>query len=217
MPAGRPRSPPRGSPYGLVVGLDIDAADRRRPRRLVATARNPVGAAAAFLLAADDCHSRRRRGVGLIGVPLRSAVGGRHVGVGADHEAGPAVAAAAHGHLLDVASACMSTTTASATCLAALVQLAVDSGEGIVERVHVDPAQQVDDHDALAPSWVSNRFERARRVGQDRIVQRPDQARFADDGSSPLLILEGAERQAPALARNSHGVLGDPAGGGVSS
>ncbi len=94
-------------------------------------------------------------------------VGGGHVGVGADHQAGAAVAEVAHGHLLRGGLGVhVDDHRVGDLAQRAGVQLAIDRGEGIVERVHVHPAQQVDHQHPLAALGLEQLGAAARRVGQ---------------------------------------------------
>src|SRR5690606_25812767 len=94
------------SQAGAIVGLDVDAADGGGAVGGGVAAAGEAGGEAPqglFLVVADDgVVVAAAPGVGLVGGAARQdlAVGGRDVGVGADHEAGAAVAEMAHGHLL---------------------------------------------------------------------------------------------------------------------
>ena len=68
-------------------------------------------------------------------------------------------------------------------------QLALERGEGIVERVHEDPAHGVDDQDARAVPRHEEAGAAARRAGG--IVERPEQARLALDEDERLALVEG--------------------------
>ena len=94
-----------------------------------------------------------------------------------------------------VASAWTSTMTASATCAQrAGVELPVDGGEGIVERVHEEPAHDVDDENACAVARLDQVGAAARRAG--RVIHRPEQPRLALDEDERLALVPGmvAER-----------------------
>ena len=78
-------------------------------------------------------------------------IGGRHMGVGAHHQAGPAVEMMAHGLLLaGRLRVHVDDDRIRHLPERAGIELPVDRGEGIVERVHVEAAHDVDDEDALA-------------------------------------------------------------------
>ena len=177
-----------------------------------------------FLLVADHAVVvGAGAGVGLVGGAAGQdlAVGGRHVGVGADHQAGAAVAEMAHGHLLGGGLGVhVDDDGVGHRAQRAGLQLAVDRGEGIVQRVHVHAAQQVDHQDPLAALGLEQLRAAARRVGEGRIVQRPDQPRLAHDVGQRLLLVPGvvAQRQAvgAGVEQLAGGGLGDAeAGGGV--
>ena len=122
-------------------------------------------------------------------------VGGRHMGMGADHEAGAAVAEEADALFL-------------AGCLAVEIdhdrirrraqgtglEFAVKRREGIVERRHEDAADGVDDQRALAAFGVDQRRAAARRA--DRKIRRPNEPRRALDEHQRLALIPGmiAER-----------------------
>ena len=86
------------------------------------------------------------------GAPRQDAmVGGRRVGMGADHEAGAAVDEKAHRLLLAGRLAMhVEDDGVGAGFERAGGELALDRGERIVERVHEDAAHGVDDQRALA-------------------------------------------------------------------
>ena len=130
------------------------------------------------------------------GAPGQDAVvGGRHMGVGADDEAGAAVAEMAHGLLLAGRLAMhVDDDGVGAVAQRTGGELAVDRGEGIVERVHEDAAHGVDHQRALAVLGVDQRGAAAGRAGG--IVGRADQARRALDEDQRLALVPGvvAER-----------------------
>ena len=97
-------------------------------------------------------------------------------------------------------------------------QLAIDRGEGIVERVHEDAAHGIDDEDARAVPGLEQRRAAARRAGG--IVERPNEARRALDEHQRLLLVPGmiAERDRVGAGVDQFAVdrLGDAeAAGGV--
>ena len=84
----------------------------------------------------------------------------------------------------------------------------------------MDAAEQVDDQDASAARHVEQIGAAARRVSQDRIVERPDQTLFSDDVGQRLLLIPGMVAQGDAVGARgedfARGVLGNAeAGGGV--
>ena len=92
-------------------------------------------------------------------------VGGRHMGVGADHEAGAAVAEKSDG-LLFAGRLAVEIDHDGVGRLAQRtgVEFAADGGERIVERRHEDAADGVDDQRALAVLGVDQRGAAARRA-----------------------------------------------------
>jgi hypothetical protein len=138
-----------------------------------------------------------------------------------DHQAGAPVAEVAHGRLLagglrvDIDD----DGVAHGPERAAL-QLGVDGGEGVVQRVHVHAAERVDHQHALALGRVEEPGAAAGRVRQARVVDGADHPRLAPDVAERLLLVPGvvAERQAvgAGVEQLARGVLGDPeARGGV--
>ena len=98
-------------------------------------------------------------------VPPRqdAVVGGRRMGVGADHEAGAAVAEMAHRLLLAGRLAVhVDDDGVGAALERAGGELALDRGERIVERVHEDAAHGVDDQHARAVLGLDQRRAAAR-------------------------------------------------------
>ena len=107
-----------------------------------------------FLLVADDAVIvGAGPGIGLIGRTTIEdlAVGGGHMGVGADDQAGPPITKMTHGHLFGGGFG-MHIDNGRITDLTqgAGIQLAVNRGEGVIEGVHMDPAQEVDDQNPVA-------------------------------------------------------------------
>ena len=124
-----------------------------------------------------------------------AVIGGRHMGVRADHEAGAAVAEMAH-RLLLAGRLAMHVDHDGVGGLAERAggEFALDRRERIVERVHEDAAHGVDHQHALAVLGVDQRRAAARRAGG--IVERADQARRALDEHQRLALIPGmiAER-----------------------
>ena len=89
-------------------------------------------------------------------------VGGRHMGVGADDEAGAAVDEMAE-RLLLAGRLGMDVDDDGIGGLAerAGVELALERREGIVERVHEDAAHHLDDEEARAACGLDQRRRRA--------------------------------------------------------
>ena len=117
------------------------------------------------------------------------------MGVGADHEAGAAVAEKAHALLLAGRLAVeIDHDGVGRLAQRTGVEFAVDRVEGIVERLHEDAAHGVDDQRALAVLGVDQGRAAARRMA--RKIQRTDQARRALDEDQRLLLIPGvvAER-----------------------
>ena len=73
-------------------------------------------------------------------------------------------------------------------------ELALDDGERIVERVHEDAAEDIDDQEPRALRALDHRGAPSRRAGG--VIGRPDQARLALDEHERLALVEGviAER-----------------------
>src|SRR5262245_20522088 len=69
------------------------------------------------------------------------------------------------------------------------LELAINSGKGIVARVHEHAAHRVDDERALAVLGVDQRGAAARIVARE--IQRPDQTRRALDEDQRLLLIPG--------------------------
>ncbi len=100
------------------------------------------------------------------------------------------------------------------------LELAVDGRERVIERVHVDPAEQADHQHALACGRLEHPGPPAGGVGKPGIVQRAQQPRLAVDEGQGLALVPGmvAERQAvgAGLEQLGGGAFGDPeARGGV--
>ena len=67
-------------------------------------------------------------------------------------------------------------------------ELALDGGEGVVERVHEDAAHDVDDEDAAPLRAVEHAGPAPRRAG--RVVERAQEARLARDEDQRLALVE---------------------------
>ena len=122
-------------------------------------------------------------------------IGGRRVGVGADHEARAAIAEKAE-RLLLAGRLGMDVDDDGVGGLAqrARHQLAVGGGERIVERIHENAAHGIDHQHARAVLGLDHRRATARRAGG--IIDRPDQFWRPLDENQRLLLVPGmiAER-----------------------
>ncbi|MHC2275865.1 hypothetical protein ACVME8_002476 [Bradyrhizobium diazoefficiens] len=184
-----------------IVGLDRNAAERRHPRRRLEPAGgNPRREPAQrfFLLHADDgIVVAGHAGIRHVGGAAREdlVIGGRHMGVGADDEAGAAVAEEADALLL-AARLAMEIDDDRIRCNAERTgaELALQRRKGIVERGHEDAAQSIDDERMLAVLGLDQRRAAAGRAA--RIVRGPHQAVGALDEHQGLALVPGviAER-----------------------
>ena len=122
-------------------------------------------------------------------------IGGRRVGVGADHEARAAIAEIAE-RLLLAGRLGMDVDDDGIGGFAqgARHELAVDGGERIVERIHEDAAHGIDHQHARAVLGLDHGRATARRAGG--IIDRPDELRRPLDEDQRLLLIPGmiAER-----------------------
>ena len=148
-----------------------------------------------------------------------AVIGGRRMGMRADHERGAAIGEIAH-RLLLAGRLAMDVDDDGVGVLAERAggQLALDRREGIVERIHEDAAHGVDDQRALAVLGVDQRGAAARRAG--RIIERANQPRRALDEHQRLALIPGmiAERDGVGAGVDEFVVdrLGDAeAAGGV--
>ena len=117
-------------------------------------------------------------------------IGGRHMGVGADHQAGAAVAVEAHRLLLARRLAVHVDDDGVGHALErAGGKLALDRRERVVERVHEDAAHGVDHQHARAVARLDQRRAAAGRAGRE--VDRAQQPRRALDEDQRLLLVPG--------------------------
>ena len=122
-------------------------------------------------------------------------IGGRHMRVGADHQAGATVAEKSHALLLAGRLAVeIHDDGVAGLAQRAGVELARHRGKRIVQRIHEHPTHRIDDQRALAVLGIDQRRAAPRRV--PRKIQRPDQPRRAFDEHQRLLLIPGvvAER-----------------------
>ena len=143
------------------------------------------------------------------------------MGVGADDEARPPVAEMAHGHLLGRGLAVhVDDHRVEGDPQRRLVQGLVHGGEGVVQGVHVHPAQHRDHQHPPAARRVIGIGPAPRGPGQAGIVQGPQQPGLPLDIGErlPLVPAVVAQRQAvrPRVEQVLGGLLGDAeARGGV--
>ena len=199
---------------GAVVGLDGEPAQGALPeRRLEARARRLLEEAADRLLLVHAEHGivvAAHAGVGEIGgaAGQDAVVGGRHVGVGADDEARPAVEMVAERLLLarrlrvDVDHDGVGDLAQRAG-----LELPVGGGEGIVEGVHEDAADQVDDQDAAARMGLDQAGAAARRAG--RIVGRAEQLGLALDEDERLALVPGVVAEGDRVGAGGEDLVAD--------
>ena len=117
-------------------------------------------------------------------------VGGRRMGVGADHEAGAAVAEVAHALLLAGRLAMdVDDDRVGVALERAGGKLALDRRERIVERIHEHAAHDVDHQHAGAVLGVDQRGAAAGRAG--RKIDRAQQLRRALDEHQRLALIPG--------------------------
>ena len=117
-------------------------------------------------------------GVGLIGGAAVQdlTVGGRHVGVGAHDQTGATIAKVPHRHLLGGGLGMhVHHDGVGRHTQRAFLQFAIHGAERVIKTIHMNPAQQIDHQDALAGVGFEQIGAPARRIGQDRIVERADQ------------------------------------------
>src|SRR3984957_3070895 len=194
----------RTNPYGepaRVVGLDREAAQRRRPHRGLELGRRDLAQEASDRLLLGHADHRvvvaRHADVGDKGGAARqdALVGGRGMRVGADHEADAAVEEMSHRLLLarrlgmhvdhDRVDAALERTGG---------ELAVERREGIIEGVHEYAAHGVDDERIAAVLALDQGGAAAGPAS--RIVAPGDQPRRPLDEDQRLLLVPGmvAER-----------------------
>jgi hypothetical protein len=185
----------------VAAGLHRHAAQRRRAeRRLEAAGRDVAGEAAQRLLLRHADHRIVVAGHADVGDEAGAAgknarVGGGDMGVGAGDEADAAVDVIAEGLLLARRLGVeVDDRRVAARAERAEGELLVDALEGVVERVHEHPPQQID-HQRLSAGRGLDHGDAAPRRALG-VVGRAQQPRLAVDEDERFALVEGvvAER-----------------------
>ena len=200
MPPSRTAATRRASPVPSSVSTAIAHSVAGPVRRLEFALRDAAQEAGERLVLVHADHRLVVAGHADIGHEGGAAgqdalVGGRHMGVGADHEARAAVGEIAH-RLLLAGRLGMHVDDDGVGVAAERAggEFALDRGERIVERVHEDAAHGVDHQHARAVLGLDHGGAAPGRAG--RIVERTDQPRRALDEHQRLALVPGmvAER-----------------------
>ena len=138
-------------------------------------------------------------------------VGGRHVRVGAHHQARTAIAKMPHRLLLARRLAMdVDHDRVGGAFQRTGGKLAVDRREGIVERVHEHAAHRVDDQHARAIARIEHRHAAPRRTG--RIIERADQPRRARDEYQRLALVPRMVAERDGVGAGIHHLVVDRLG-----